>query len=89
MNGKWVYPKRTDGVFAILFDGTQRSALEIASALELVVRHRISPHHAEREVLEIGALAPIKPGQYVIIDQNHDLLEVLDYDVYAEKYTDR
>lgn len=87
MAGKWVYPKRTDGVFAICFDGSQVSALEIASALDLVVRHRISLH--EESVLEISALDPIKPGQYVIIDDSHDLVEVIDYDAYHDKYTDK
>lgn len=89
VNGKWVYPQRTDGVFAIRFDGSQGSAAEIACALKLVVRHRISWNSDELTMLEIGSHAPIKVGEYVIIDGNHDLIEVINHDVYHEKYTER
>jgi hypothetical protein len=88
MTGRWVYPKRTDGVFAIRFDGSQESAREISDTLQLVIRYRISPNPAALAVLEIGNLDPIKVGQYVIIDENHDLLDVLDYDTYSRKYTE-
>lgn len=89
MTGKWVYPKRTDGVFAIRFDGSGESAREIATTLQLVVRHRISPHLAEESELEIGGLTSIKRGQYIIIDENHDVVEVIWDPAYHAKYVEQ
>lgn len=92
----WVYPRRKDGVYSIHYDGTQKAAQEIAELLKLKVYQETDPVTGIRPGDVGGNLiinhdkfseTVVEPGYCVVIGKNRQLLEVIEWWDFQEKYS--
>ncbi|QBI98796.1 hypothetical protein SEA_BOBBY_166 [Mycobacterium phage Bobby] len=71
MNDGKYYPRRSDGVYAITFDGSHESAQRIAGALGVAVQHQVPadalPGDTGGELTIPGEPRPARPGDVVVI----------------------
>jgi hypothetical protein len=81
------YPKRTDGVYAFQFNGTQQSAQSIGSALRVPTNLNLSSEGTAASLTVPGRLFPVKLGEYVVVNQDRGIVEVLDAWDFAGKYS--
>ncbi|MDD7813676.1 hypothetical protein PP713_13990 [Mycobacterium sp. CSUR Q5927] len=83
------YPKRTDHVFAVPFDGTIESAQRISQAAgrdaELLVRPSQSIGDRPREMRVGGHI--VAAGSYVVCDQSKNIIEVVDGWDFRDRYS--
>lgn len=86
------YPRRTDGVFALRFNGSQDAAQEIASALDTPVHHVLpgTGHvgYRDGELVIPDCDGPVLMGQWVVVSQDRKLRAVLDDSDFRELYSD-
>lgn len=88
------YPKRTDSVAALQFDGFQRTAQDISRALGKHATLSVAPVGRMSDLntsaqLVVGETDAVVPrGYYVVINPaTRELVEVLDPESFFDKYS--